>query len=512
MRAMTKIDKHRRNIERLARLLPAAEVFRWLLEKGFYPEAYVLPPCFCVAEVPQYIAGSRQHKSGGPPWREPSVIGFPKTSYTDRRFSIVDGDIYYDVAAEFADHWSFVCDALFDERNLIASYSFPLPVTTNSEGTLSGPRSGRMIYEWIEMAENDLIVEAHDYTHIGRTDIKNFYHSVYTHSIAWALHGKNTIRMPGNRVSTGFLGNRLDKLFQAMNDGRTNGIPIGPAVSDLVAEVVLTAVGVRCSDRLREQGLADEVLLVRFKDDYRILARNTIDGQSAVRALQASLAEYNLELHDGKTEFSRLPQGLFRPWKSRYHSANPDPTKVYDFNRFREVYLSVTEIERELPGTGVIDRFLSDLVEKPGYTLRFSLRAHEVERAVSLLLMLAEHRSKSFPMVLGVLGELGRGSSKETRRVREVIESILRKRLATLIEDEESNAYQLVWLVYFLRAYGDRRSRLPRAVWKNDLVQAVAAGRRRNPRCPGFRTFQGVAKSSSRLPLLHHLDVFRHDE
>lgn len=509
---MTKIDEHRRNIERLARRLPSAEVFRWLLERGYYPEAYVLPPCFCVAEVPKYIAGNRQHTSSKVPWCEPSVIGFPKTSYTDRRFSIVDGDIYYDVAAEIADNWSVVCDTLFDERNLIASYSFPLPVTTNSEGSLSGPRSGRMIYEWIEMAENDLIVEAHDYTYVGRTDIKNFYPSVYTHSISWAVHGKDTIRKQGNRSATRFLGNRLDKLFQAMNDGKTTGIPIGPAVSDLVAEVVLTAVGVRCSDRLKERGLADSVLLVRFKDDYRILARNASDGQSAVRALQASLAEYNLELHDGKTEFSRLPQGLFRPWKSRYHSANPDPTNVYDFNRFREVYLSVTEIERELPGTGVIDRFLSDLVEKPGYTLRLTLRPHEVERAVSLLLMLAEHRSKSFPKVLGVLGELGRGSSKETRRVRKVIESILRNRLETLIEDEESNAYQLVWLIYFLRASRGRRSALPRVVWKNDLVRAVAAGRWRNPRCPGFRTFEGVAKSSSRLPLLHHLDVFRHDE
>jgi hypothetical protein len=37
-------------------------------------------------------------------------------------------------------------------------------------------------------------------------------------------------------------GNRLDKLFQNVNDGCTNGIPIGPAFSDLVAERVLAGV------------------------------------------------------------------------------------------------------------------------------------------------------------------------------------------------------------------------------------------------------------------------------
>ena len=69
------------------------------------------------------------------------------------------------------------------------------------------------------------------YTHLVKADIKNFYPSIYTHSIAWAIHGKNFIRKDRNRHDYRFLGNRLDRLFQYSNDQKTNGIPIGPVVS-----------------------------------------------------------------------------------------------------------------------------------------------------------------------------------------------------------------------------------------------------------------------------------------
>ena len=132
------------------------------------------------------------------------------------------------------------------------------------------------------------------------------------------------IRKVGNRYDYTFLGNRLDKLFQNANDGCTNGVPIGPAVSDLVAELVLAAV-----DRILSRDLTDDVLVVRFKDDYRILAKSEQAGRSVVKKLQAALKEYRLELNDEKTQVPKLPDGLFRTWVSEYHAANPRPKAYY---------------------------------------------------------------------------------------------------------------------------------------------------------------------------------------
>src|SRR6185295_7317108 len=150
---------------------------------------------------------------------------------------------------------------------------------------------GRMIYEFIEMAEHDCAAIAYRFNCLITTDVKNFYPSVYTHSIPWAIHGKKLIRT-SRRYDFSLFGNRLDKLFQNANDGCTNGIPIGPAVSDVVAEVVLSGV-----DRLLSKSLDENVFVVRFKDDYRILAKTEQHGRSVIKALQAALKEYRLELN-----------------------------------------------------------------------------------------------------------------------------------------------------------------------------------------------------------------------
>lgn len=123
---------------------------------------------------------------------------------------------------------------------------------------LGSLRSGRMIYEFIEMAENDLVADASRYEYFVETDITNFYPSIYTHSLAWALHGKQTSR---DDDAFDLFGNKIDKLFQNANDGCTNGLAIGPVVSDLFSEVLLAAIDAKASSEL--DGM--DFLGVRFK-------------------------------------------------------------------------------------------------------------------------------------------------------------------------------------------------------------------------------------------------------
>src|SRR5690606_35389613 len=208
--------------------------------------------------------------------------------------------------------------------SLVTSYSFPVPVNRKNPGRMGALRSGRMIYEFITMTDDALATVAYRFTHIVKADIKNFYPSVYTHSLAWAIHGKQKIRSGNkgkNRRDMRFVGNRLDKLFQMANDGCTNGLPIGPVVSDIASEIVAAAVDRVLSAELRRNQLDCEA--VRFKDDYRILVSSESDAKKVVKILQSSLKEYNLELSDEKTTISALPEGLFRPWVSQYHLVYP---------------------------------------------------------------------------------------------------------------------------------------------------------------------------------------------
>jgi len=56
------------------------------------------------------------------------------------------------------------------------------------------------------------------------TDINRFYGSIYTHSIAWALHTKSTAK--SNRTLS-LLGNKIDYWVRMGQDQQTVGIPIG---------------------------------------------------------------------------------------------------------------------------------------------------------------------------------------------------------------------------------------------------------------------------------------------
>ena len=232
---------------------------------------------------------------------------YPKSKLTDRTFGIIDPEIHSDIAYEIASNWNLILDILFAPGKRVYSYSFPMPVTAKRPGSIGGLRAGRMIYEWIEMAERDLAEEAYAYKFLVRTDVKNFYPSVYTHSVAWALHKRSVIRNQ-NRYNFNLVGNRLDKLLQNANDGCTNGLPIGPAASDLISELILSAVDTEISAELAKNG----ILALRFKDDYRFLCRTEDDCRKATKLLQRGLKQYNLLLNEDKTLVLELPEGVFR--------------------------------------------------------------------------------------------------------------------------------------------------------------------------------------------------------
>ena len=323
------IKEHRNKTLDLALKLKSSDVYRWLLQYGYFPESYVLPPCFHVVDMPKklkkYYDPNRNFK--GLKEAEVVQVHFPKTQLTDRTFGIIHPKIHNDIAYHIARNWKTIVKAMIPSESVVCSYSFPVPLTQKKPGRVGAMRSGRMIYEFL-MTEDALATVAYKYTHIVKADIKNFYPSIYTHSLAWALHGKRFIREGNqgkNRRSLKFFGNRLDRLFQYANDGCTNGLPIGPAVSDIASEIIASAVDCIITRELKKNKINCET--VRFKDDYRILVSSESTGKDIVKILQASLKEYNLELSDEKTVISSLPDGLFRPWVSRYHLAYPNKKK-----------------------------------------------------------------------------------------------------------------------------------------------------------------------------------------
>lgn len=506
-------EEHCQRTKELAQALNKEDIYDWLATKGYFPEAYVLPPCFEVTKYPEFgkiYFPVKRHNKGRtefkPEIHEFQQIHFPKTDLTDRTFGMIHPNIHSDIAFEIADNWDDIVNCIFHQDNKICSYSFPIPVDDNKLGEIGGLRSGRMIYEWIEMAENDLASIAFKYKYLITTDIKNFYPSIYTHSIPWALHGKEFIRNE-NRQNYNLVGNRLDKLFQNANDGCTNGIPIGPAVSDIISELVLSGVDRGLSKSLTDESLTDNVVVVRFKDDYRILAKDESSGRSTIKLLQSALKEYKLELHDGKTEVYSLPNGLFRNWRSEYYNINPETKKDYDFEGFKEVYLSVIRIDKNNPGCGVIDRFLADLVDKD-YQICVKLNKKNLPKAISLLLMLADLRIKSFPKVLAIIESILK-SDFGSKHVDSIVEH-LEEFLNNLKLRESENTYLISWIIYFIRSNQLEDKLKKHYSFTHPIIKAIHKDKFTTfSECKDFKIFSDVRTVAEKVTLLQHLDVFK---
>ncbi len=260
-------------------------------------------------------------------------------------------------------------------------------------------------------------------------------------------------------------------------------------------------------DRELSESIPDDAIVVRFKDDYRILVRDESAGRTIIKALQAALKSYRLELNDEKTLFYSLPNGIFRDWVSQYHAANRLPRTYYSFRRFKETYLSVVAIDSANAGCGVIDRFLADIITKK-YRVRVKLDKRTLPKVLSLLLMLGSLRTKAYPKVLAIIEAILQSPFGKTHAV--AIAEHLANHLSHLSEKEVENRYLIAWICYFLRANSLHDHMLAKYNYKDPIVRAAYTSRfTLYKHCKDFKVFLSVKQAAKKTSLLRHLDVFK---
>ena len=498
-------QQHFTKTKELTQKISKDKIAEWLLREGYYPEQYVLPPCFCVKEFslridPYFKVTPDNGKKRYRVTRSDLLsIFFPKSHLTDRVFGIMEPQIYHDIVFHLMNNWDFVQGKVFHEDILLFSYSFPIPVTEDTLGDLGTLRSGRMIYEYIEMAENDLIADAHRFQYIITTDIKNFYPSIYTHSLSWALHEKELARRDDEYD---LFGNKIDKLLQYANDRCTNGLAIGPVVSDLAAEILLAVIDRNCSNDLRRI----DFLGVRFKDDYKVLCQSRSDADQIIKTLQRHMRMYNLNLNEGKTTVKELPEGIFRPWILEYQPFSFKKEDEISYRKFETTLLEVLKIDSKYPDTGIIDKFLSELITKD-YQLKVSLEEKQWLKAISLLFMLKKRRAKSFPLILAIM-ELMIKKYNENPKLKDTIIYNIGKHL----QDKSDELYDALWIVYFLKSQGHEIVPLP-SIDQNSLLRSIRDNKQLFFDSKSeIQLFKPINDPGKNKPLAQHLAIFPKDE
>ena len=192
----------------------------------------------------------------------------------------------------------------------------PLLDSTHSQIKPAFHQDGRMVQMDYETAESSLVRETRlaQGRRFGiKADISNCFPSIYSHSIDWATRGKKIAKKNGG--NDGSWQADLDKFVRNCHDGETKGVMIGPAVSNLLAELVLQRIDTVMVARGHE--------FIRYVDDYTAYSSDRTSAETFVVDLQHALAEFRLDLNTRKTRITDLQDGTGEAWMADVQSHAP---------------------------------------------------------------------------------------------------------------------------------------------------------------------------------------------
>lgn len=269
-----------------------------LLEKGYFPAELPAPfttkeyaAAICSRSLPS--AHPYVHGKKGPKYNSKcAVFNLARRGRLRRVLSVPNPVNYYHVAKSIADNWVDV-EAHFKKSE--RSLSRPVQDTHRALGWEKGFSALSTVKLKTRSASK----------YILKADISNFYPSIYTHSIPWALHTKSVAK--GAFAFSASLGNQLDAHIRNCQEMQTKGVPIGPDFSFVIAEIVMTAI--------------DEILIPvvgkkyhRYIDDFEFGCATLQEAESTLARLQEALEHFELTLNSSKTKIIESPCSIDPVW------------------------------------------------------------------------------------------------------------------------------------------------------------------------------------------------------
>ena len=234
-----------------------------------------------------------------------------------------------------------------------------------------------------------------------KADLSRFYHTLYTHSIPWALHTKETAK--AKKKDKTLFGNLIDEAVRNTQDQQTIGIPVGPDTSDLISELLGVALD------LELISAKPDLAGLRFVDDYYLYFATRSEAESALAELHRVAGYFAVEINPLKTMIRELPESLQPEWKEklRSHVIRPE----HERQDLLALFSSAFENAAKHPGNSVlkfaVKQSTGTLISADNWELYESFLlgslVSEPSLAPTLLPILAKYRDHEYPFNLRVL-------------------------------------------------------------------------------------------------------------
>jgi len=342
------------------------------------------------------------------------IIANKDGMYAWRPFQLIHPALYVDLVNIITEphNWETICNRFseFQQNTKIQCVSIPV-VSTDPNKT----QKSKQILAWWREVEQSSIAKSLDFSYLYMTDITDCYGSIYTHSIAWALHNKDVMKQPANRTDKAFVGNKIDQKLRDMSYGQTNGIPQGSVLMDFIAEMVLGYADLELSEKLKDNGI-DDYYIIRYRDDYRIFVNNQTDGDNITKILTEVLIGLGLKLNPSKTCSTRnLILGSIKRdkldlltslWAERYLKISDDEEDNQGVNRGKistqKLLLQIYDFAEKHSNSGQLKRLLSSLYEK----MEIDCKKDDVAVLISIVVDIAYNNPSVYPLCAAIISKI----------------------------------------------------------------------------------------------------------
>lgn len=294
------------------------------------------------------------------------------------------------------------------------------------------PDKGETIKGWSDNFEKESIKLSLDYGCMLITDIANCYSSIYTHSIAWALHKDGMRGAKKDRDNHASLCNIVDGIIEDISYQQTNGIPQGSILMDFIAEIVLGYADSLLSEAIQNDKTIkkNSYYILRYRDDYRIFTKDKTDAEKIARHLSSVLTTLNLKLNENKTKITediitdaQKSDKLY--WRDVFECKNLD-IRILQIHSLSEKY----------PNSGSIDkaliRFYDDMEKE-------NMLTNDLIHIASVVADIAFRNPRTYSYTMSILGRIETLLNK--KEAKELFNKIIKK-LSAIPNSEYLN----IWL------------------------------------------------------------------
>lgn len=310
-----------------------------------------------------------------------------------RPFQLIHPALYVSLVNKMTEqsNWNTIVSrfAQFQANSNIRCYSIPVRSETDQSDKAT------TVGQWWQTIEQQSLELALKYEYVLHTDITDCYGSIYTHSIPWAIHTKQTAKE--QRRNLQLIGNVIDKHIQDMSYGQTNGIPQGSVLMDFVAEIVLGFADIELSDKIRQANLQDYEI-IRYRDDYRIFSNNPQTAEHITKFLTEILIELGMRLNATKTIVSNnVIKSAIKSDKLFWISAQKGAKSI------QEHLLLIHQLSEEHPNSGSLSKALNKFYNRIKGITRTN---HNIKVLVSILVDVMYKNPRTYPIASAILSKL----------------------------------------------------------------------------------------------------------